>query len=122
MRKKLLLMAVYLWGVTFLPEARTQNLQKESKITYLEQDSFYNFYFAHDVKVNSEFDAEQKLWKVKLEEVCNRKSLSVPHIEVLWLKLDDNCRPKSWDLQNFSINGHRFVVYLLKKKTNKKTY
>ena len=118
MRKNLFLFLLF--GMSMSMQATAQDLTKDIKVTHLERDSFYNFYFVHDVDVKSEFDAEKKLWKVRLEEVINHKSLPEPHVETLWLKLDENCKPKHWDLQNFKINKHNFIVYLLKKKSKKK--
>ncbi len=110
-----------LGGFSVLPlQAQIDSLKNEVIITHLERDSFYNFYFSHDVKVSSAYDENKHLWKVKLEEQLNQKNLPSPHEETLWLKLDPDCKPKSWDLQKFKINGHNFTVFLLKRKQNKR--
>lgn len=119
MKKKFLFLLTVVMLSGFTGGVYAKGIEKVTSVTYLERDSFYNFYFTHDVNIKSEFDPEHKLWKLKLEEVLNRKSLPEPHVEILWLKLDDDCTPKSWNLHDLKINGHKFRVFLLKKKTKK---
>ncbi len=119
MRKKLFLIAILCLGFGGYPKVKAQTIEKDVVITHLEKDSFYNFHFVNDVNVKSEFDREKKLWKVRLEEVLDRKSLPEPHVETLWLKLDEDCNPKYWELDKFKINRHNFTVFLLKKKSQK---
>lgn len=119
MRKKLFLLPLVLVYMSSYAQTTVSNISKDIEITHLEQDSFYNFRFVHEVDVKSEFNAEKQLWRVRLEEVINHKSLPEPHVETLWLKLDEDCKPKSWELQKFKINGHNFIIFLLKKKNKR---